>query len=266
MPAPTLAPPPDQALILRGLGVDAARFVVEVVAECASTNDSIRTTDIAPDTALHVLIAHRQTAGRGRRGRSWESVQGQSLTFSCAWRLPNDASAPVALPLTVGLALAEAIESLGVSQLTLKWPNDVLLDGRKVAGILVEVTGSQTQRKAIIGIGLNLLRTHEYPLPDGATALSDHLPTAPEPETVLATILLRLDARLADHRKGGFTALREAWQQRDAFAGRQVSIRGDDIEHLGVCEGVADDGALLLRTGQTTTRILSGDVSLRAAT
>lgn len=261
MPA---TPPPDAARILEHLGPYAAGFAIEVAAECASTNDALAADEAPSDARLRVLVAAVQHAGRGRRGRSWTCAPGQGLTFSCAWPLDPAAGPPAGLSLAVGLAVAEAVEGLGVRGVGLKWPNDVLVDGRKLAGILVELaSGQRRTRRAVIGIGLNLVA--QPFLPEGAIALSERLDTAPDPERVLAALLLRLQARLEDFRRSGFAALRAAWQRRDAFAGRHVRITGEQIEQLGICDGVADDGALLLRGDSGVTRILSGEVSLRAA-
>lgn len=245
------------------LGEAAPAFSLDYVEECSSTNDLLASCP-AHDTRLQVLIAHHQSAGRGRRGRHWLSPAGQGLTFSCGWSLAADAPPPTGLSLTVGLALAEALEDLGARGVALKWPNDLLIDGAKLAGVLVELSsGQQRTRRAIIGIGLNLRADH--PLPGCATALQQHVAELPPAELVLATILLRLRARLNDFARGGFATMRADWQQRDAFVGRMVRISGEAVEHSGLCAGVADDGALLLQDAAQTRRILSGEVSLRAA-
>lgn len=245
------------------LGDAAAHFSLECVDECASTNDLLSAR--APsEYALQLVLARSQTAGRGRRGRVWLSPESQGLTFSCAWQLPADAPPPSGLSLLVGLALAEAMEALGARGVALKWPNDVLCGGEKLAGILVElVSGQQRAKRAIIGIGLNLRATPDA-LPAGATALQQHVDVMPADEEVLAMVLKHLHARLIDFSQGGFAAVRPAWQSRDAFAGRPVRICSESSESTGICDGVADDGALLLREASHTRRILSGEVSLRA--
>ncbi|MDX5363783.1 MAG: biotin--[acetyl-CoA-carboxylase] ligase [Pseudazoarcus pumilus] len=244
------------------LGEAARHFALEFVAQCTSTNDTLAERG-ADEGRLQVLLAHCQTAGRGRRGRSWLSIPGRGLTFSCGWNLPQTAPSPAGLSLVVGLALAEALESLGAHNIRLKWPNDLLAGGAKLAGILIElVSGQQRTRRVIIGIGINLRGDGE--LPPGATALCDHAAQLPADEAILARILRRLRARLLDFAAGGFAAVRDDWQQRDAFRGQAVCITGDAMNEQGLCEGVDTDGALLLRTPGGMQRILSGDVSLRA--
>lgn len=245
------------------LGDAATHFSLECVDECTSTNELL-SARASSDHALQVLLAHHQTAGRGRRGRAWLSPDGQGLTFSCAWQLPADAPPPSGLSLLVGLALAEAMEALGARGVALKWPNDVLCGGAKLAGILVElVSGQQRAKRAIIGIGLNL-RATPAALPAGATALHEHVDVQPADDEVLAMVLTHLHARLLDFSAGGFASVRAAWQSRDAFAGQAVRICSETGEINGLCDGVAEDGALLLREASHTRRILSGEVSLRA--
>lgn len=248
------------------LGPHAPRFALEVVAECGSTNDELSLAATRTDERIAVLVALHQRAGRGRRGRAWHA--GDGLAFSCAWPIAPDAPPPSALSLAAGLAVAEAIEDLGVRDVALKWPNDVLVDGRKIAGILVElVSGQRRTRHAIIGIGANLGSVPEYP-PDGGrapTAIAEHLAVAPAIETVLATILIRLAGRLDAFAAGGFAAMHHDWSRRDAFAGQLVRIDGEGASRSGRCEGVDADGALRLATESGLERILSGELSLRSA-
>jgi BirA family transcriptional regulator, biotin operon repressor / biotin---[acetyl-CoA-carboxylase] ligase len=255
-------PPFSLALATSHLGEAARHFALEVVDECASTNDVLGAR--APSTGpMQVLLARRQTAGRGRRGRQWLSAPSQGLTFSCALFLSPGAPPPNGMSLAVGLAVAQALEALGARSITLKWPNDVLAGGAKLAGILIELSsGQQRTRSAVIGVGINL-RAAPAALPPGATALAHHIQTLPTDEQVLAQILLHLRARVRDFETSGFAGLRDAWQTRDAYSGRKVRISGDTHERIGLCDGVDHDGALLLRDSAGTHRIFSGEVSLR---
>jgi BirA family biotin operon repressor/biotin-[acetyl-CoA-carboxylase] ligase len=165
-----------------------------------------------------------------------------------------------------GLAVAVALEKLGVAEVRLKWPNDVLIQGRKLAGILVELRpGRGRIPAAVIGIGLNIALPPGVAVPhQGAVAaLADALAGEPDRHQVLAAILAELQDLLDLYTLAGFAALRGAWQQRHAHAGALVRILGEGADLTGVCEGVDEDGALLLRTDQGLQRILSGEVSLR---
>ncbi len=251
------------------LGPLASAFAVSWVETCASTNSELMTLTPPDDDRVHVLVADSQTAGRGRRGRQWQSWTGGSLTFSALWRFPAGAPVPAGLSLVVGLALARALESVGLEGVQLKWPNDVLVHGNKIAGILVELLpGRGRTPAAVIGIGINLSLPDGVEIPDqpGVTDLRRELgATLPSREALLAALLAELNRLLYTYAQAGFSALRGAWQQRNAFADLPVRISGEGDAVVGTCRGVDEDGALLVLTEAGTRRILSGEVSLRAA-
>lgn len=253
--------------LARHLGPLAHDFAIEWVECCDSTNARLVDAPPADDGRVHVLVADRQRAGRGRRGRQWLSWEGASLTFSLLWRFAPGAPAPAGLSLAAGLALARALEGLGAGGVQLKWPNDVLVHGEKLAGILVELLPVRGRPPAaVIGIGLNLRLPADAHVPgqNGVTDLARALEAAPpSPPAVLAAILAELRRLLDTYAVAGFPALRGAWEQRDAFAGLPVAVAGEGTTVQGTCAGVDDDGALLLRTDSGLQRVLAGDVSLR---
>ncbi|WP_051174672.1 biotin--[acetyl-CoA-carboxylase] ligase [Thauera phenylacetica] len=267
MPPPT---PPARACateLASLLGARAHDFAIEWVACCDSTNARLVDAPPTDDGRVHVLVADRQTAGRGRRGRQWLSWEGASLTFSLLWRFAPGTPAPAGLSLAAGLALARALEQLGVEGVQLKWPNDVLVHGDKLAGILVELLPMRGRPPAaVIGIGLNLRLPADAAIPDQAAvadlggALGGEPPSRP---ALLAAILGEFHRLFETYAVAGFPALRGAWEQRNAFADLPVAIRGESTTLCGTCAGVDDDGALLLRTGDGVQRVLAGDVSLR---
>ena len=256
-----------QRELARRIGALADSFVIDWRAECASTNSVLMETTPADDGRVHVVVAERQTAGRGRRGRQWLSWDGASLTFSTLWRFAPGAPVPAGLSLVAGVAVARALEQLGVQGVQLKWPNDVLVHGNKLAGILVELLpGRGRTPAAVIGIGINVdLPAHaEVPDQAGVTDLARALQAPPPARSlVLASVLVELQRLLETYAAAGFAALRGAWQQRNAFADLPVRICSDTDTLEGICSGVDDDGALLLRTEAGTRRVLVGDVSLR---
>jgi BirA family biotin operon repressor/biotin-[acetyl-CoA-carboxylase] ligase len=257
----------DAGAITDALGAAAPGFSVVLLAECASTNSVLLAETPPDDGRIHVLVAAHQTAGRGRRGRTWQAWPGHGLTFSALWRFAPGSAVPAGLSLVAGLALARVLEELGVEGVQLKWPNDVLVLGRKVAGILVElIPGRGRTPAAVVGVGLNLCLPEgvDIPHPGGVTDLAACLGAAPDPNRVLALTLLELQRLFDIYAATGFVALRGAWQQRNAHAGLPVRILGEAQEIEGVCAGVDEDGALLLATAQGQRRVLSGDVSLRA--
>ncbi|MCX8018010.1 MAG: biotin--[acetyl-CoA-carboxylase] ligase [Rhodocyclaceae bacterium] len=244
------------------MGENARRFDIDLLPSCDSTNAVLLARAAAGAPSGAVVVAHAQTAGRGRHGRAWLSAPGESLTFSLLWRLPEGRS-PAGLSLAAGLALTEALAKVGAGQTALKWPNDVLKDGKKLAGILIELTPCRPPA-AVIGLGLNLRLPAA--MPDELRAHSAAVDVAIEPNALLAAILVSLHARLTTFAAQGFAPLREAWLARHAFADAPIRLLSDFAPpREGICRGVDVDGALLFETKGRVERILSGEVSLRPA-
>lgn len=258
----------DVGAVQGALGPLAARFALHVLPECDSTNSRLMALPVNGTARFAVLATERQTAGRGRRGRSWLSWPGAGLTFSVRWTFAPVHHLPAGLSLVVGLAVARALELLGVDGVQLKWPNDVLIHGRKIAGILIELSTLRGSKpSAIIGIGLNLRLPSDAVVESatGVTDLASCLAAPPGPNQLLADVLAQLDHFLDLYATAGFAALRAAWMQRNAFADLPVRILGEAEALSGTCVGVDEDGALLLKASDGLRRVLSGEVSLRLA-
>ncbi|WP_374244143.1 biotin--[acetyl-CoA-carboxylase] ligase [Zoogloea sp.] len=257
----------DAGAVAAALGELAGQFSLTAMPECDSTNSRLIDAPADDDGRIAVLAADRQTAGRGRRGRSWLSWPGAGLTFSLRWRFTPAPHMPAGLSLVVGLAVARTLEELGVEGVQLKWPNDVLIHGKKLAGILVELSSRGRQPSAVIGIGLNLRLPPDAQVESaiGVTDLAACLASPPGPNRLLGLLLAQLHHFLELYAAAGFPALRGAWEQRNAFADLPVRILGEAHELAGTCAGVDDDGALLLATPDGVRRVLSGEVSLRLA-
>ncbi|MCM2308895.1 MAG: biotin--[acetyl-CoA-carboxylase] ligase [Sulfuritalea sp.] len=258
--------PATIAAIVAKLGNAARRFDIDVLPSCDSTNAVLLARAEAGAPSGTVVIAEEQTAGRGRRGRSWFSSPGDSLTFSLLWRFAPG-TAPAGLSLAVGVAVARALQKVGAGDTALKWPNDILKQGRKLGGILVELVPG-APHAAVIGIGINL----QLPsgMPDDVRAASAAIDAidvaAADSNALYAALLGELLATLESFGGGGFAALRAEWLARHAFQDVPVSIASDfGAPVVGVCRGVDVDGALLLDVGGRSERILSGEVSLRRA-
>jgi BirA family biotin operon repressor/biotin-[acetyl-CoA-carboxylase] ligase len=235
---------------------------VEVVHETGSTNADL----LARAPALHaplLLIAENQTAGRGRAGRSWLSSAGNSLTFSLAWRFEAGPQALSGLPLALGVALAETLARLGV-QMRLKWPNDVLKDGDKLAGILVETAPAERGIWAVIGIGLNLVMPDEMEQAIGRTVAAAPWLARMDRDELMAALLDGLAAVLREFERTGFAAFAGRWNMLHEYQGSEVRILDQGaVLHEGRAAGVDDAGRLLLDTAQGRITIAAGDVSLR---
>jgi BirA family transcriptional regulator, biotin operon repressor / biotin---[acetyl-CoA-carboxylase] ligase len=256
----------DPARLKPLLGTLAPRFDVDALAEGSSSSDLLLERAARGAGSGSVLVVDRQTAGRGRRGRQWQSSPEGSLTFSLLWRFDGGVERLAGLSLAVGVALARGLAALGVRDPALKWPNDVLLAGRKLAGILVELTSERRGMVAVIGIGLNLAPPPADAMLDTpAASLADALPILPERHLLLATLLAELAPVLDRFAADGFVALREEWQALHAWQGRPVNVLRDGrVELAGTCLGADADGALLVATARGVERCLSGDLSLRA--
>jgi BirA family biotin operon repressor/biotin-[acetyl-CoA-carboxylase] ligase len=240
-----------------------AGVAVEVVEETGSTNADLlaRAATLA---APVLLVARNQTAGRGRAGRSWLSSSEGSLTFSLAWRFEGGLPKLTGLPLAVGVALAETLERLGV-QVGLKWPNDVLRDGDKLAGILIETQSAPAGGVwAVIGIGLNLLMPDELEAQIGRSVASLPWLARMDRDALLAALLDGLAGALREFEGAGFGAFAARWNLRHAWQGQTVAVLdGGAVLHEGSAAGVDDAGRLLLDTPDGRIAVLAGDVSLR---
>jgi BirA family biotin operon repressor/biotin-[acetyl-CoA-carboxylase] ligase len=245
------------------------------VAETASTNADLlawaRALAGEGDLAPRALVAERQTAGRGRLGRSWEATPGASLTFSLAW--PFAAGTDLSgLSLAVGAVLAETLDPQQATALRigLKWPNDLWLvgaseTGRKLGGVLIETLPHGFSRVAVIGIGINLLEQRVERATTGVAWLTEiDAGAAAEPRALLDRLVMRLAAALHRFERDGFAAFAADFARRDLLRGRTVRCAAAGASgREGIASGVTDDGELLLRTPDGIVPIGSGEVSVR---
>lgn len=211
-------------------------------------------------------FAEHQTAGRGRRGREWVSVFGRNIYLSLAWRFDLPMAGLAGLSLVAGLALAESLTELGLHGHGLKWPNDVLFEGRKLAGILVEAFGeADGPAVAVIGIGLNL----NLPAEQGAaieqpwTDLTRTGLTELSRNVIAGRVLERLVERCDAYTVTGLEGCLDAWRGYDLFNGRAVRLLSGPREIRGICRGIAGDGGLVLDTAEGRQVHHAGEVSLR---
>ncbi len=260
----------DKDTVMRTIGPQSEWFHLSVLDEVDSTNTYLL--NAAANGAPHVscAVAHIQTGGRGRRGRSWVSELGASLTFSLLWRFDCGATALSGLSLAIGVGLVRALKALGVDNVQLKWPNDVLVDQKKLAGILIDLQGGMDgPSAAIIGVGINFnlssnaLKRIDQPAIDIKKAGADDRVSQ---SMVLGTALKHLVDVLRDFEEHGFVSMREEWLGQHAYQKKTVRMLmpdGRDVE--GVVDGVADDGVLLVSTALGVQRFSAGEISLRAA-
>ncbi len=255
--------------VLAALGDKVGLFELEVVDSVGSTNSLLLQKAALGAPHGSCVAAEMQTAGRGRRGREWHANLGGSLTFSLLWRFNQGAGFLSGLSLAVGVALMRALGQSGVSGVGLKWPNDILFQYRKLAGILIELQGDMLgPSAAVIGIGLNL-RLADKVLDRIDQAVVDvHTITgaAPPRNLILARLLSHLADVLGEFEEGGFARLRGEWLAHHTYQDKPVRLlMPDGSQHDGRLLDVAEDGALLVRTAAGTQRFTSGEISLRGA-
>lgn len=281
----------DAAALREALSGPARGWAVETVESTGSTNADLvhacRMAEWPADGANGVQVRHTylQTAGRGRQGRPWK--QGQAgLTFSVALPLPLVPARLAGLSLAVGLAVAEGIDDVAAatrpdagevarrtpSPVQLKWPNDLMVGGRKLAGILIETVPAGAGRVwAVVGIGLNLVRDTEAEAALGRelAGVAEAVPgfdVQRDATRVFAAVLDRLAAMQAVFVREGLEPMTARWSARDAFRDEPVRLLQDgQLIAEGLARGVDAEGHLLLETDAGLQRVTSGEVSLRGA-
>lgn len=235
------------------------RFPSSIVrlSKVGSTNDAAA----AIGTEGAVVVAEQQTAGRGRRGRSWFSPPGSGLYVSMVLD-PSSATDPgrarQLLTLAVGVALSDAIEASTGLRADLKWPNDLYVGHKKLGGVLAEASNAT----AIVGYGINV-RPAAFPpeLVDRATSIESELKRPIDRDALLAATLATIDTRYGDLLEGRFDAILDAWRRLapGAHDARVEWTRGSTVMS-GITNGIDCDGALIVRVGDTIERIIAGEV------
>jgi BirA family biotin operon repressor/biotin-[acetyl-CoA-carboxylase] ligase len=230
-----------------------------------STNQQLMMRAAGSNVHGEVLFAEYQTAGRGRRGDVWIAPPGSGLCMSLGWRFEAPPSTMSALGLAIGVAVARAAESLGASDVRLKWPNDVLYQGRKLAGILVEMRAEYGgPSTVVIGIGLNCripprVRARiTQPVAD----LSEALRELPARSDIAARLVTQLVEVLREFTAHGFAPFARDWQRYDGLAGQAIQIDLPDRQVTGIARGVDASGMLLLERDGRFESFLSGHVRL----
>lgn len=258
-----------QALLSKAISEHVRR--VETVWTVDSTNSVLLARPNPPLGVCDVLLAEYQTAGRGRRGKAWLAPPGGSICLSLAWtfrEVPKDLGA---LGLAVGACELRALKALGLGQARLKWPNDILVDGRKLGGILIELR-AETDGPAcvIVGIGLNValgVPVLEKIGEAGGVAPTD-LVTAglaqPSRNALAAALVSQVVPGLLAFEQAGLRPFVEEWRAADALHGHQIDVHTLEGVARGVARGIDLHGALMVETLQGVRRFISGEVTVRA--
>lgn len=255
------------SLLLSGSALEAAAGCpVQILDSVDSTNAQVQRLLNERRAAPFSVVAERQTAGRGRRGREWLSPFAENIYYSSVIQVDGGARALEGLSLSVGLGVRRALADQGL-EAGLKWPNDILVGGKKIAGILLEVSGDPADRcHVVIGVGVNVNMRAAQGISQPWTSVALELGVKQVDRQIFAQMLC---ARVAEyvrlHIKGGFAGLREEWESHHLWRGRAavLSIGKQRIE--GVVYGVDVDGALQLKVGDVVRSFSGGELSLRLA-
>ncbi|MDU5455739.1 bifunctional biotin--[acetyl-CoA-carboxylase] ligase/biotin operon repressor BirA [Pseudescherichia vulneris] len=212
-------------------------------------------------------VAEYQQAGRGRRGRKWFSPFGANLYLSMFWRLEQGPAAAIGLSLVIGIVMAEVLRDLGASQVRVKWPNDLYLQDRKLAGILVELTGKTGDAaQIVIGAGINLaMRKVESDVINQGWINLQEAGIAIDRNTLAARLINDLRAALELFEQEGLTPYLSRWEKLDNFINRPVKLIIGDKEIVGISRGIDTQGALLLEQDGAIKAWMGGEISLRSA-
>ena len=241
-------------------------FRAQLKHECSSSNDEIMALARQSADLAHkaLCVAHFQTKGRGRQGRSWVNRQGECLMFSLGWTFDKPQYELGSLALVVALACRRALADIGLD-VNIKWPNDLVVANDKLAGILIETARVENKTVAVIGIGINFVLPKEV---ENATSVQALFQTASKQgvsvKTLLNAVLAQLDALLSEYAQNGFASCVGEYNAANRDTNRPVLLLQEGrVVHEGVVKGVDAQGALRLQTDKGEKTIVSGEISLR---
>lgn len=235
---------------------------IQIFDEIDSTNsESIRQIQ-SGSIESRVVVASAQTAGRGRRGRQWLSPKNSGIYLSLTRRFSLESDALQALSLVTAISVLEALQELGAKGLQLKWPNDVLFENKKLAGILLELQHQEAARFVVFGIGVNIelsaasIDSIDRPVID----LNSIMAETPSRAILLAAVLNHLCCNLREYESSGFSSFEERWNSLDCYRMSNIEIQNGESRLIGKSLGVDAGGSLLLQTTEGIQSINGGEV------
>ncbi|SEJ54435.1 BirA family transcriptional regulator, biotin operon repressor / biotin-[acetyl-CoA-carboxylase] ligase [Azotobacter beijerinckii] len=251
----------DTALAKKGLSDIYPFYIYESL---GSTNaEAIRLLEKGVEPPF-LILAEKQTAGRGRRGRIWQSPFGENIYLSLAVRIQKGARQLEGLSLVVGLAVMQALRASGVSGVGLKWPNDVLVQGKKIAGVLLELTGDPADVcHVVVGVGVNVNMEDGGYIEQPWTSMRLELQSYIDRNFLVYELCLKLREYLVRHAESGFVALQKEWELNHLWQGCEVALIAGAQRIEGVVLGVDHVGALRLSVNGVEQRHSGGEISLR---
>lgn len=237
---------------------------IEIVQNIDSTNQFLLAEHQTRQSG-DIIIAEQQYAGQGRLGRRWISPYAMNLYCSILWRFNFEPARLGALSLVVAMAIIQTLQQIGAQDCKIKWPNDILFQGEKLAGILIDSVVNAAQQDVIIGIGINL---NMHPAQGKFIDQAWTSVNAITGETVMrnqavAILLQTLFPMLEQYAEHGFSAFQSHWQQWDALFGHEITLQHEKQTTYGIAQGVNTEGHLLVKSGETINAVHSGEVQVR---
>lgn len=259
----------DRNKILSTLDPLARKYLQQLDVQFILDSTNTYLLEVARQGAMsgYICLTEQQRAGRGRRGKSWVSPFGANLYLSLLWRFPFGAGQLSGLSLAIAVALIRAMRELGLVSVGVKWPNDIIQSGRKLAGILLEMSGEASGPcSVVIGIGLNIKKnpvmdTIEQPWTD----LESELGRPVVRNDLAAQIINHLMEVVTQFEREGLVPFLDTWREMDIYEGKEIELHFPDKKIQGIARGVDETGALLVDQGNEVRRYQSGDMSLRFA-
>lgn len=214
-----------------------------------------------------LCVSEYQSAGRGRRGRTWLSPYGCHVYTSMFWSFPQGMAQAMGLSLVVACSLVKVLETFNVDGLGVKWPNDIYLNGKKLAGVLVEMSGqTDSECNVVIGIGINMAMPNaQGDAIDQPWSDLSELDSKPNKTDLVIALQKQLQADLRLFEAQGLAAFMMRWQAADLFLNEAVTLSMANNQVAGICKGIDEKGSILLETNQGIEAYVGGEISLRSA-
>ena len=239
---------------------------LDILTIADSTNDFLleRPDFRQQSSKANICLAEYQSEGRGRRGRQWVSPYGSNLSLSIDWQFEGGVAALEGLSLAVGVVVARSLSVFGVNKLSLKWPNDIFIEGAKLGGILIDVKGDHAGPcHVVVGVGVNVNMSCQEVDIDQSWIDLKSICNEVSRNKLAASIIDGLVSALATFEPEGFQSYMAEWRQLDAYSGKSVEVNSGRHKTTGMCCGVATNGALIIEVDGVQKQIHGGEISLR---
>ena len=230
-----------------------------------STNSTVLNSSVEKQHAK-ICMAEYQTAGRGRHGRHWLAPLGSGLCLSLGWHFLNKVQHLQLISLLPAVALIRVLHNIGVINAGVKWPNDVICNGQKLAGILIEKSANYSAGQAIvIGVGINVYNRSKLSeqIQQPWTTIDQQLETVPSRNELVASLITELLCLIRTIEKEGLDDIRDEWRSYDALINTSVSLVNGKQRETGIAQGINDDGSLSVEINGELKRFISGEISIK---